>query len=185
MKNKKLINIILTGLFAAMVFAMTNFIKLPTGTGYVHLGDAFIYLGACFLPTPLALLAGAIGGALADFAGGYVQYMIPTFIIKALISLPFSSKGNKLLTKFNSIGTIISGFITVAGYYITSVVMLVLSASGEAGFVSQFFNLSNWIASLSNIPENVGQAIGSALLFVVFSAALDKANTKKALKKII
>ena len=34
--------------------------------GYIHLGDALIYLAAVLLPAPYAMAAGAIGGGLAD-----------------------------------------------------------------------------------------------------------------------
>lgn len=57
------------GLFAAMITIMTAYIcHIPYGAngGYIHFGDALIYLGAVFLPRPYALAAAAIGGGMAD-----------------------------------------------------------------------------------------------------------------------
>ena len=57
-----------TALFAAAITVMTAYmlhIPLPTG-GYIHLGDALIYLAACLLPVPYAAAAAAVGAGLAD-----------------------------------------------------------------------------------------------------------------------
>ena len=59
----------LTGLFAAMITLMTAYIcHIPYGAngGYIHFGDALIYIAAVLLPRPYALAAAAIGGGLAD-----------------------------------------------------------------------------------------------------------------------
>ena len=55
---------IVTALFAAMICLTTAYLfHIPVGTagGYIHLGDAFIYLAAAFLPTPYAMAAAGIG----------------------------------------------------------------------------------------------------------------------------
>ena len=57
------------GLFAAMITVMTAYIcHIPYGAngGYIHFGDALIYLAAVFLPRPYALAAAAIGGGAAS-----------------------------------------------------------------------------------------------------------------------
>ena len=62
--DKKIKNLTLTGLMAALITLFTAFIfHIPTGVngGYVHLGDALIYLSAVRLPWPYAMAAGAIG----------------------------------------------------------------------------------------------------------------------------
>ncbi|MFY9379232.1 MAG: ECF transporter S component, partial [Acutalibacteraceae bacterium] len=58
--NKTLTNIVTTALFAAIIAVTTAYIfHIPVGTngGYIHIGDCFIYLAACFLPLPYAMLA--------------------------------------------------------------------------------------------------------------------------------
>ena len=54
-RTSKLKYQILTGLMAAMITLMTAYLcHIPTGIngGYIHLGDAVIYLAAALLPTP-------------------------------------------------------------------------------------------------------------------------------------
>ena len=52
MKSKQLKLVVVSAVFAALVFVLTYTLKVPTPTGYVHIGDAAIYLAACVLPTP-------------------------------------------------------------------------------------------------------------------------------------
>lgn len=186
-KKQTLRLVILAALFAAMTFALTFSIKIPMpGGGYIHMGDAMIYLGACLLPTPYALLAAGIGGAMSDFVGGYTLYVLPTLIIKMLNAAPFSSKNEKILSLRNNICVPVSGLITVGGYYVTKAGMLALSASGANTTFSQaFFKSSTWVAAAANIPENVIQAVGSAVLFFVIAFALDQVKMKEKIFRII
>ena len=72
------------GMMAALVFAATYLFKIPISItqGYIHLGDAFILLGAVLLDWT-AIPAAAIGSLLADLIAGYPLYCLPTFLIKA------------------------------------------------------------------------------------------------------
>ena len=93
MRNKKsLLKISHTAIFTAIILLSTMLIKFSTGLGegYIHFGDCFIYLSACVLPFPYCLVAGALGGALADILSGYAIWSIPTMIIKMLNALPFA-----------------------------------------------------------------------------------------------
>ena len=93
-KEKKLRNMVYTGLFAALICLTTAFIlHIPVGNGYIHLGDSFIYLAACMLPMPYGILAAAIGGSMADLLSGYAIYAIPTAIIKSMLAGCFYSMG--------------------------------------------------------------------------------------------
>ena len=63
--NRPAALITVTGLFAAMIALMTAYIfHIPYGAngGYIHFGDALIYIAAILLPRPYALAAAAIGG---------------------------------------------------------------------------------------------------------------------------
>ncbi len=176
----------ITAMFAAMTTVLTYFVKIPMpGGGYIHLGDSVIYLMACFLPTPYAMIGAGIGGSLADLFGGYFEYLIPSFIIKMLIALPFTCKSEKMLTVRNACMIVPAGCITVAGYYFTKVVLLAVDkATASVGFAGAFFDGSTWIAALSNIPENVIQAVGSAIAFVIFALAFDGAKLKKRISSL-
>lgn len=181
--NKTLKLLVLAAMFAAMTTALTFFVKLPTpGGGYIHLGDAVIYLAACFLPTPYAMAAAGIGGALSDLFGGYFMYLLPTFLIKALIAMPFTCRNDRILTKRNTLMVVPAGMITVVGYYLTKVVLLAVdrSTAGD-GFLGAVLSPVVWGGALENIPENTVQAVGSAIVFLVVAFAFDRARLKNRL----
>lgn len=69
--NNKTKLMVLSALLAAMIFLSVAYLfHIPVGAnaGYVHLGDAFIYLAAVLLPRPYAFAASAIGAGFADIA---------------------------------------------------------------------------------------------------------------------
>ena len=160
-------NITMTALFAAMVCVATMFIHIPvpmTG-GYAHIGDAFIYLAACMLPAPYAMVAGAVGATLADALGGYYVYVIPTLIIKALLVVPFSSSDDKIISLRNIIASVIASLIGVAGY-----------------FVADRIIYGSTVTALANLVSGMVQPVVSMLIYVVLGLALDKSGVKKRFK---
>lgn len=77
-----------TGIMMALVFLGTYIIKIPTPLtgGYIHLGDAFVFLSGLILGPLYGALAAGIGSALSDLLGGYSGWILPTLIIKSLMA---------------------------------------------------------------------------------------------------
>ena len=104
MKKGNTKTIVLSALMAAIIAVSTRFtaIPIPGTSGYVHVGDSFVFLAAALLPTPFAVLAAALGGALADVMYGAMVYVLPTAIVKALMAAAFfGTHSEKLLSKKN------------------------------------------------------------------------------------
>lgn len=172
MKNKKrILHITYTAVFTAVIMLATSQFKFSTGLGegYIHLGDSIIYLAACVLPLPYALLAAALGGALADVLAGFAIWAVPTAIIKTLNALPFAliykmCKGkntNKILNKQTAGMPVLSGIITVGGYFIAESILYSVAS-----------------ATLSIMGSCI-QAVGSAIIFYIVAVVLDKMNFKR------
>lgn len=70
---------------AALVFLATAFLKVPIPLGYAHLGDAVLFLAALRLPRREAVLAAAVGSALADCFAGFPLWAGPTLLIKGVM----------------------------------------------------------------------------------------------------
>lgn len=82
MKKLNVQKLTLCGVMAALVFVMTYFPKIPvpvTG-GYVHLGDGAIFLSVLLLG-PLGIPAAAVGSMLSDLIGGYMVYVLLSFLL--------------------------------------------------------------------------------------------------------
>ena len=62
-------------------------IPLPSGYGYVNLGDGGVFLCAMLLPGGLGALAAGVGAALADLILGWAVYAPATFLIKGLTAM--------------------------------------------------------------------------------------------------
>ncbi len=173
MRNKKsLLKITYTGIFTAIILIATSVIKFSTGLGegYIHLGDCFVYLSACILPFPYCLIAGGLGGALADILSGYAIWAIPTMIIKMLNALPFALvcrkyKSSKSLSKYTVLMALVSGIITILGYFVTECILYSVAS-----------------ATLSLLGNTI-QAVASGIIFVIIAKATDKINLKSKISK--
>ena len=152
-------NIVLTALFSALICVSIIFFHIPTGFngGYIHLGDAFIYLTAVILPTPYAMIAAGIGGALSDGLTGGVLWILPTMIIKPMMVFCFSSKSDNIISKRNVLAVFLAGIIGVFGYYLAGAII-----SG------------NFLSPVATLFMEMIQPIASGIIFVVSGVVLDK-----------
>lgn len=163
-QKEKLHFLTLTGIFAALITLMTAYIcHIPVGAngGYIHFGDSFIYLAAVLLPRPYALAAAAIGGGLADLLTA-PMWAPATVIIKMLITLPFTKQTSQIVTPRNIVATVLAYLISAIGY-----------------FFAQYLLFGTWAVFWVSLSQSFIQSAGSAVLFVAFGIALDKAHIKK------
>ena len=86
--DKKTKRLALAGQLCGATLLLTLLsIPLPSGYGYVNLGDAGVFLCACLLPGGLGALAAGVGAALADLILGWAVYAPVTLLIKGLTAL--------------------------------------------------------------------------------------------------
>lgn len=161
-KTKKLC---LAGLFAAIIFVTTAyFFHIPTGTngGYLHFGDAFVYLAGSILPAPYAIAASAIGAGLSDaLSPGGIIWLPATVIIKSLVALCFTYQSKTILCRRNYFALGGACIITLVGYYFAGIVLT-----------------GNVMAGLAEIPGSLLQSAGSALVYFLTGYVLDRVNIK-------
>ncbi len=162
MKNQRIKRMCLAGVFTAVVFVFTAYLHIPSHTGYTHVGDGFIYLAACLLPTPYAILVGAGGALLADCLTGFAIWAPGSVIIKTTAVLFFSRKSKKIITRRNLLALIPSWAVCIGGYYLYESLIT-----------------SNFIAPIVGIPGYIMQSVLSSVLFVAVGLAMDKLNMKQ------
>ena len=165
MKTTPILRLVVTALFAAIICVTTAFLfHIPVGTagGYVHLGDAFIYLAGAFLPTPYAMAAAGIGSGLADLLTGAPHWAIFTVIIKAAMAACFTSKKDTVLGTRNAIASVGAGLICIVGYYFAEVILF-----------------GNWLTPFASmLSGGLFQSGGALVIFLLCGAALDRAKVK-------
>ncbi|HCB91585.1 MAG TPA: TIGR04002 family protein [Ruminococcaceae bacterium] len=172
MKNQKSFRLgVLAALFGALIFVVTAYalhIPTPTTGGYVHLGDAFLYLAASLLPAPYAVAAAAVGEALSDALTGSIAYALPTLVIKAAMALCFSAAGASIVTRRNAVATAAAGLICVGGYYLTEVLLC-----------------RSFVVPVASVPANLVQAAASAAIYLLAGRALDRVKLKSSLAAFV
>ena len=162
-KGQQTLKLTMTGVFAAMITIMTAYIcHVPYGAngGYIHFGDALIYVAAVFLPRPYAMAAAAIGGGMADLLTAPL-WAPATIIIKMIITLPFTSKEGRILCPRNIIAPFLSALLSATGYYLAQGILF-----------------GSFVSVLASFAGSAVQSGGSAIIFLALAVALDKAHMK-------
>lgn len=169
---------VLAGLMTALVLCLTFFIKIPVPytSGYIHLGDSMIYLSVMTLGPVYGAFAAGVGSMLADLAGGYAHYALPTLVIKSLMALcmgfVMKSRGRK--------GTITSVLVSALVWVIFCAgtianLQVSISAKGKEKILESVLEPgadSETVASMQNKLDNLTLylAVGIAVLVLVFAA---------------
>ena len=157
MQNDRVRKLTLSAMLAALIFVATSFFKLPVSItqGYIHLGDGFILLGAALLGGHTAVLAAALGSALADLLGGYTVYILPTFVIKGLVAAVavWFFAGQRPLW-LRAVGMVIAETVMVVGYFLVEWLALGygLAAASGAVFPNIVQGLSGVVIGLLLLP---------------------------------
>lgn len=158
-----------TAMFAALITIFTAYIgHIPMGAngGYLHFGDSLIYIAATVLPLPYAMVAGAIGGGLADLLTAPL-WAPATIIIKALITIPFTNKGAKIIKPRNIIAPVLAFMISGTGYFFANQILF-----------------GTKVAFFTSITGSFMQSGGSAVFFIIFGLALDKLGFKSKIFRV-
>jgi uncharacterized membrane protein len=153
--NARLIAII--GVMIAIVFVTTFSVRVPMIAGYVHLGDAAIYMAAFLFGPLVGALAGAFGTGLADLATGtYANYAPGSFVIhgaQGLVAGWLAWRGD---IKRMILAVIIGGVILIGGYFIYDLAILRIG----------------WGAATGGLGFNLGQAISGGVLSIPLVLAI-------------
>ena len=154
----------LTGIFTALIFVFTAFVHIPSFTGYVHIGDSFLFLAASVLPHSCALYAGAAGAALADCLTGFAAWAPGSLIIKGVTVLFFTREESTFLCRRNLLALIPAAVLCIVGYYLY-----------------EAFLFGNFAAPVYGMIGNLGQAAVSSGVYLLAGKLLDRSKVKSKL----
>lgn len=176
MNSKVVSKIVLTALFAALVYVATSIIRYPTfGTqGYINIGDTIVLLSAWLIGGVYGALAAGIGSALADLLAQYVTYVPGTFIIKFLMAfvayLIFTALKKTNINK-------------VVAYIVSGVVAELIMVFGY--FLYESTILGYGLAAAASIPSNAIQAGTCLVIGCIAIGILEGAKVPNLLKKYV
>ena len=175
MDDNRINKIILTGIMTSMIMVATMVIRIhvPFTQGYVHLGDAVIFISVLVLGKKYGTFASGVGSAFADIFSGYAYYAPWTFVVKALMAFVVGAalehmekKGQiqegKNITLMEVLAMLFGGIEMTVGYYIAASLMQ-----------------GNWYTPLLSVPGNIGQFVVGMILATALATALYKTPAKK------
>ena len=167
----------MTGLMMALILVATSLFKFPVpfSQGYVHMGDAMIFLAVMILGRKNGAAAAGFGSALGDVLGGFAFWAPWTLAIKFLMAYLMGtvieaahrrgiSTGHRGVAAMEVLGMVLGGSVMVLGYFLAERVIY-----------------GNWVAAAAGIPWNIGQAAVGAVCACVVAEALIKTPAKKYL----
>lgn len=120
-RKTRTIDITITAAMAALVFLGTYIFKIPTISGYVHLGDCMILLTVGLFGIKKGAIAGAIGGGLSDLIGGFFYWVVPTLFIKCMWAFVMGLIMHKVMKDKKGgfiVGAVVGGILHIAAYTI-------------------------------------------------------------------
>ena len=138
--------LVFTSLTACLVLLGTILfrIPIPMTQGYVHLGDAMIYIGVLLLGKKQGAAAAALGSSLGDILGGFAFWAPWSFFIR--FAMAFTA-GAMIEKKSKIISMTAGGLVMCAGYLIAERIMY-----------------GSWALAAVGLPWNIGQfAVGIAV----------------------
>ncbi len=157
--HERLHRLCMTAIFAALIFVATAYLpRIPTATGYVHVGDALVFLAASLLPTPDAVAASALGGGLADLLTGYAVWSPASCFIKGASALAFTARRSRMACGRNAAAIAVAACLCVGGYYVWGAI-----------FVSR-----SWVAPVAELLPNLMQTAVSSVAYFALAAVFDR-----------
>ncbi len=164
-KNTSIYYLVQGAILSVLIYVLTCFVKVPSINGYVHIGDALVFLSASVLPPVYACASAIIGAGLSDILGGYMIWVPATVLIKGLTALCFTRKGKRVVSVRNLLAIIPALILCAGGYYLYEAIFIV----------------GNFVSPLVSILPNVVQTVTSAVIYVIIGAVID---SRKSLKKM-
>jgi uncharacterized membrane protein len=155
-----------TAVFIALAFVVTRYtvIPIPQTKGYFNLGEVVIYIAALIFGPAVGAVAGGVGSALADLAGGYLQFAPLTLVIKGVEGF-LVGRLARAGTAGRLRATIAGGLWMVAGYFLAEVLL-----ARPLGIAPT--PLTAVAAAGAEVPFNITQVAVGVIVATVVAARL-------------
>ncbi|HHT84813.1 MAG: ECF transporter S component [Bacillota bacterium] len=122
-RHAPLLRLVTLSLLTAVVLIATMFLKLPTATGYIHLGDGIIFSVSLALGGLTGAVSGALGSFLADVLGGYPAWAPWTFVIKGIAGFITGKLGHTRVRNRQLLAMVLASLWVVFGYAVGTAFM--------------------------------------------------------------
>lgn len=158
-------------MMAAIIFVCTYTLKVPIAVtgGYTHLGDCAIFIGVMILGRKYGAAAAAVGASLADLLGGFLIWVIPTFVIKGAMAFLMGTIVEQILPGKRGnwlIGAVLGGIWQIFAYQLVKVVLI------------------SPAAALATIPTITTQTVAGIVIAAVVISVLQSSKVIQRLQQM-
>ena len=165
--------LVFSAIMMCLVILATMFVRVPIPftQGYVHLGDAMIFLSVLILGWRYAAVVAGVGSFMADILNGYAVWAPWTLGIKAVMAIIMGlfivqalkkERSRRFLLVAEIFGMVLAGIWMSAAYYV---------AEGAI--------YGNWATPILGLPWNIGQFTVGMVVAISLAAALYKTSAAK------
>lgn len=166
-KKFKTVDIVETGLMAAVIYLATQFFNIPFPLGgtksMIHLGTAVLFIVVLLIGKNKGALAAAVGLSLYDFLSPYAVFAPFTFVVKGgmayiagLIAFRNGYNGNNIPN--NLLAFTAGGLFNIVGYFLTDALVY-----------------RSFIMAWAHVPSSVITTIIGVVVAVPLGKALKRA----------
>ncbi|MGE5627839.1 MAG: ECF transporter S component [Solirubrobacterales bacterium] len=175
--NRRTLSIVQTSLMIAIIALVTMTVKIPTYTGYTHLGDSMIFLSVILLGKKKSIVASAAGMCLADMLSGYLVWAPFTLVIKGIMALVAAlivyrgnNKGDNVPN--NILAFVVAGIWMVVGYLFAGAFVATYTLTEHLSL------MQGLILSLKDVPANIVEVLVGIIIAVPMSKMIKKSKYK-------
>ncbi|MBM7617058.1 putative membrane protein [Weissella uvarum] len=165
----KIKRITILAIIIAINLVLSNFVRLPTPTGFVSLVEVGIFLAAWNFGPRSGAVVGGLTGLLLDLLAGYPQWMILSLIIHGTEGYIYGVSEATWLDRAKF--TLVGGIVMVVGYWLGGAALNWLMGGMNMQIMAALG------ASASEIPANVMQVLVGFVVALIVNKPVNKLLT--------
>ncbi len=175
MKSDKTRELVILSLYAALIIVSVQFIRIPFGPQFVHLGNALVVIAVLIFGSKKGALVATVGLGLFDILNGYAAEVWITILESLLVCLVLYFVFEKLLKSNDKMANIIIiGVIAAVTKIILNFVKYTIINTAVASLPLKAAMLASVVKIGGTFGTSVVTIIAVPLLYPVFKRILQR-----------
>ena len=175
MKSDKTRELVILSLYAALIIVSVQFIRIPFGPQFVHLGNALVVIAVLIFGSKKGALVATVGLGLFDILNGYAAEVWITILESLIVCLVLYLVFEKLLKSNDKMANIIIiGVIAAVTKIILNFVKYTIINTAVASLPLKAAMLASVVKIGGTFGTSVVTIIAVPLLYPVFKRILQR-----------
>ena len=175
MKSDKTRELVILSLYAALIIVSVQFIRIPFGPQFVHLGNALVVIAVLIFGSKKGALVATVGLGLFDIFNGYAAEVWITILESLIVCLVLYFVFEKLLKSNDKMANIIIiGVIAAVTKIILNFIKYTIINTAVASLPLKAAMLASVVKIGGTFGTSVVTIIAVPLLYPVFKRILQR-----------